>query len=186
MPFLFDPEVLRQCAALGRDRPLEEAFDAITFALAERYPGHVNTGPRRWIYNCAGGAKGVMHLLHGSITEYLIFFGSDIGTQGHSGIYRTEVYDWLFAGEMWCQEGQDPVRKVYRPGSQAYLGADAVKYYKLPERGWMLEYSRGPIITMLPFGLADSALSTLDYRALRQTLCTYGRLCVGELLRGKI
>lgn len=186
MGYLFDPDVLKECAAEGIDHPLEEAFDRVTAAVAERYPGHVNTGPRRWIFNNAGGAKGVLHLLHGSISEYLILFGSDIGTHGHSGIYRCEVYDWVFAGEMWCQEGQDPHRKVYRPGSQAHLGADAVKYYKLPERGWMLEYARGPIFTMLPFGLADSVFSTLDLRALRQTMSTYGSLCVKELLKGKI
>ena len=84
--------------------------------------------------------------------------------------------------------------KTYHAGTMADalaevkhdLGRDAVKYYKLPERGWMLEYARGPIFTMLPFGLADSVFSTLDLRALRQTISTYGSLCVKELLKGKI
>lgn len=185
MGYLFDP-VLKECAAKGIDLPLEEAFDAITAELAERYPGHIHTGPRDWIFNNAGGAKGVMTLLHGSITEYLILFGTDIGTHGHSGIYRSDVYDWVFSGEMWCQEGQNPQRQVYKPGSQAHLGSRKVKYYRLPERGWMLEYARGPIVTMLPFGLGDSVSSTLDFTAIRKTIGTYGKLCVKELLQGKI
>ena len=60
MGYIFDPDVLKQCAARGIDLPLEEAFDAITFALAEHYPGHIYTGPRRWVYNNAGGAKGML------------------------------------------------------------------------------------------------------------------------------
>ena len=186
MSYVFDPVVLKECAARGIGLPREEAFDAVTAAVAENYPDHVYSGPRDWIYNNAGGAKGVLTLLHGSLCEYVILFGSDIGTHGHSGIYRTEVYDWLFAGEMWCQEGQDTERRIYRPGSQAYLGKGAVKYYRLPERGWMLEYARGPIPLMLPFGLADSFSSTLDPTAIRKTVFTYGKLCVKNLLKGKI
>ncbi len=186
MSYLFDPAVLRECAAQGIGLPQERAFDAVTDAVAQRYAGHVYTGPRDWIFNNAGGAKGVLTLLHGSISEYLILFGSDIGTHGHSGIYRAEVYDWLFAGEMWCQEGQNTVRQVYKPGSHAHLKKGQVKYYRLPERGWMLEYARGPIATMLPFGLADSFSSTLDVSAIRKTIGNYGKLCVKELLQGKI
>jgi C-8 sterol isomerase len=186
MSYLFDPDVLKKCAARGIGLPLEKSFDAITAAVAERYPGHVDTSPRDWIYNNAGGAKGLMSMLQGSILEYVILFGSDIGTHGHSGIYRAEVYDWVFAGEMWCQEGQNTERQVYKPGSEAHLGPGQVKYYRLPERGWMLEYARGPIITMLPFGLGDSFSSTLDFSAIRKTIGTYGRLCVKELMQGKI
>ncbi|MBW2277857.1 MAG: hypothetical protein JRF63_10215 [Deltaproteobacteria bacterium] len=186
MGYLFDPTVLKKCAAKGIDLPLEEAFDAVTAAVVEVYPDHIHAGPRRWIFNNAGGAKGVISLLHGSLSEYLLLFGSDIGTHGHSGIYRCELYDWVFAGEMWTQEGQNAARQVYQPGSEAYLGKNQVKYYRLPERGWMLEYARGPIPTMLPFGLADSITSTLDLQAFSQTLFTYGKLCVRELLKGKI
>lgn len=186
MGYVFDPAVLGECARRGIDLPLEEAFDRVTDAVAAHYSDHVHTGPRNWIYNNAGGAFGMLTLLHASLSEYLLLFGTDIGTSGHSGRYRTEVYDWLFAGEMWCFEGDRPERVVYRPGSQAYLGAHATKGYRLPERGWMLEYARGPIPTMLPFGLADGLLSTLDHRAVANTLLSYGSLCVKSLLRGKI
>ena len=105
MGYLFDPDVLRDCAARGIGLPLEEAFDAITAALAEHYPGHIDTGPRDWIYSCAGGAKGMMTLLHGSVREYVILFGSDVGTHGHSGIYRSEVDDWSSQGPGGARRG---------------------------------------------------------------------------------
>ena len=161
-------------------------MDVITEQLVARYPDHVNGGPREWILNNAGGAMGQLAFLHGSLTEYLIFFGSPIGTEGHSGRYATEVYDWVFEGSMWCYLEGETSRRVYEPGSEALLGKDQVKGYKLPEGAWMLEYSRGPIPTMLPFGLMDTALSTLDFKCLRRTMGGYGKLVVRSLLKGKI
>jgi C-8 sterol isomerase len=186
MAHVFDPTVLHACARKGVGLPVEEAFDAITAALRAAYPRYVADRPRDWIFNNAGGAMGQITLLHGSITEYLIFFGTPIGTEGHSGRYRTEVWDFMFDGEMWAYLEGDTTRTVFGPGDAAYLGPDAVKGYRVPDRAWMLEYARGPIATMLPFGLADSALSVLDLTPIRRTMWTYAQLCVKGLLQGKI
>ena len=187
MGFVFDPEVLARCAGEGVGKPsTEEACDSVVRALKRAYPEHIDSGPRQWVMNNAGGAMGQLTFLHGSITEYIILFGSPIGTEGHSGRYATEVYDWVFSGEMWCYlEGQTE-RTVYGPGSEAYLGRSAVKGYRIPDHAWMLEYSRGPIPSMLPFGLADTLLSTLDVKTLGRTMVGYGKHVVGSLLRGKI
>jgi C-8 sterol isomerase len=187
MGFVFDPEVLGRCAAegVGKDS-VEEACDAVVGALGREYPAHIDTGPRDWVMNNAGGAMGQLTFLHASLSEYVILFGSPIGTEGHSGRYATEVYDWVFAGEMWCYlEGQTD-RTVFGPGSTAYLGDGQVKGYRIPDYAWMLEYSRGPIPSMLPFGLADTLLSTLDLRTLGRTMVGYGKHVAGSLLRGKI
>lgn len=186
MGYVFEPSELRECVRAGIGKSPNDAMDAITAELAQRYGDHVDTSGRDWILNNAGGAMGQLALLHGSLTEYLIFFGSPIGTEGHSGRYATEVYDWVFSGEMWCYLEGETERRVYEPGSEAYLGRDQVKGYKLPEGAWMLEYARGPIPTMVPFGVADTALSTLDMKCLRRTVAGYGKLVVKSLLRGKI
>ena len=186
MGYVFDPKELERCAAAGIGKSSEAAFDAVTAALAERYPNHIDAGPREWILNNAGGAMGQLTLLHASLSEYVLLFGTPIGTEGHSGRYRTEVWDWVFSGEMWCYLEGEGERSVYGPGSTAYLPADGVKGYRIPEHAWMLEYARGPIPSMLPFGLADTAVSTLDFRTFGRTVRRYGSLVVRSLARGKI
>lgn len=183
MSYLFDPEELHRCSQLGLDQPLEQAFDTVTSALAARYPGHIREGRRRWIFNNAGGAMGQLCLLHASLNEYILFFGSAIGTEGHSGRYWAEVHDFMMAGDMWCYVQGETEKTIYRPGDAAYLRADQVKGYRLPDAAWMLEYARGPIPTMLPFGLADSLLSTLDWINVGATILDYGRLTVRSLLQ---
>ena len=65
-------------------------------------------------------------------------------------------------------------------------GADRAKGYAVPSHALMLEYARGPIPSMLPFGLADTVFSTLDRRTVGSTLFHYGKLVVRELMQGKI
>ena len=54
----------------------------------------------------------------------------------------------------------------------AYLVA---KGYRIVDHAWILEYARGPIVTMLPFGLADAMFSTLDGRTICRTFWLYGK-----------
>ena len=186
MSYLFDPKVLHDCARQGLEADdIEQSFDLITAALDQRYPGLIETGPRDWIFNNAGGAMGQLTLLHASLSEYILLFGSAIGTEGHSGRYAAEVHDFMIQGTMWCYLEGETSKTTYEPGDWACLGSGRTKGYRLPDAAWMLEYARGPIPAMLPFGLADSAISTLDFRAIRRTVATYGRLTVRSLLGGR-
>jgi C-8 sterol isomerase len=187
MSYIFDPKVLEKCAKVGEGQPLEERFPLITDELVRIYGKHVNPN-FHWFFNNAGGAMGTMTLLHASLTEYLIFFGSAVGTEGHSGRYKCDIYDFMLEGEMWCYHEDEVRKQVYRPDTRyALLANDKAKGYKIPETGgWMLEYCRGNIPSMLPFGLADTLLSTLDVKTLWTSLRLYGTSVVRELSMGKI
>jgi len=185
MAHVFDPDALHEVARELVGVPYEDLFPAAASRLERLAPGHVEHRCN-WIFNNAGGAMGQLALLHASLSEYVILFGSPIGTEGHSGRYRSEVYDYQIAGETWCYLEGEMTRTVYKPGDVMYLGPSQVKGYRIPDHSWMLEYARGPIPTMLPFGLADTVTSTLDLRNFARTFWNYGRLTVRELLKGKI
>lgn len=186
MGYVFEPDQLHEIARKGVGLPHAEMTRVVGDELGRAYPKHVRP-TADWLFNLAGGAVGVMTVLHGSLTEYLLIFGSPIGVQGYSGRYRIEIFDFMMAGEMWTYtEDRVGDRIVTRPGERAHLRSDQVKGFQLPEGGWMLEYGRGPIPTALPFALADALVSCLDVTTVVKTLWIYGKLVTRELLQGKI
>jgi hypothetical protein len=186
MGAIFDSETLHAIAknATGLDTK-DAAFAQIIAELKGEYRGHVRDDIP-WVFNNAGGAMGQMKLLHASLSEYLIFFGTPIGTEGHSGRYASEVWDFIIDGEVWCYEEGQFERSVYGPGDVAYLAGGRAKGYAVPNAAFMLEYARGPIPGMMPFGIADAVFSTIDLPTIGKTAWYYTQLVVGELLKGKV
>jgi C-8 sterol isomerase len=187
MAYIFEPGILLQVTheALAKNLPVEELVRTIALDLAKRYPGHIDpqTG---WVFNNAGGAMGAMCVLHASLTEYVMIFGTPLGTEGHTGRFLVDDYFIIIAGEQWAFAPGQFAREVYRPGDLHHLRRGTAKQYKMPAECWALEYARGPIPTMLPFGLADTFTSTLDFRSLAKTLWIYTKHTLRELLKGKI
>jgi C-8 sterol isomerase len=184
MSYVFDPDVLHDIANRAIGMRTDELVPFIGTELKARYPRHIETS-ENWIFNNAGGAMGMMNLFHASLSEYILLFGTPIGTEGHSGRYVTDVWDFMISGEMWTYTIGQMERQVFRPGDFAHLGRARAKGYRALEGTWMLEYSRGPIPLMLPFGLADTAFSTLDVPTLARTLGRYGRLVTRELFQNR-
>ena len=94
---VFDPEVLHRVAKKHIGMPMDEMIRALAEDLHEIYPGHVDRDPP-WVLNNAGGAMGAFALLHASISEYLIVFGTPIGTEGHSGRHLADDYFIMLEG----------------------------------------------------------------------------------------
>lgn len=183
--FLFDPEVLGSVARSVLGQPLDAMVEQIAGQLEQHYPGHIRHD-RPWVLNNAGGAMGMMTVLHASITEYVIVFGTPIGTEGHSGRFGSEDYFFILEGEQWAYSENSPEREVYRPGDLHVLPRGLAQGYRMPDRCFALEYARGFIPAMLPFGLADTLFGTLDWRTLGRTISLYGKSTIKELMQGKI
>lgn len=180
-PFLFDPRKLDEIVKSSVGKSTEEAFNHITDLLDREYPGHI-CKERKWIFNNAGGAMGQLCILHASLREYIIIFGTCIGTEGHSGRYSSEVYDYMIQGEMQCEYEGIFKPEIHTPGNPpAYLGSKVVKHYRVKDEAWMLEYTRGWIAKMFPFGLCDSIFSTLDIRTICRIIAQYIKLAFREL-----
>ena len=178
---IFDPKVLHQVARASLPLPIGEKVKFIHRELSERYPGRIVEKPE-WVLNVAGGAMGQLYLLHASLREYVIIFGSPLGTEGHTGRFRATDWFHILDGEQQAFDEGSLTADVYRPGDQHVMPAGVAKGYRMAPNTWALEYALGNIPAMLPFGLADSLSSTLDFRSVRKTFRMYGQATVKNML----
>jgi hypothetical protein len=184
MSYVFDIEVLHAIARKGVGKTHDEMVRIVVEEAARVYPAHIDASPRRrWLFSMTAGATGVMSLLHASFSEYLLIFGTPIGTEGFSGRYRMDIHDFLLAGEVWTYS-QDccGVRKVVRPGDHTVLERGNVNGFKIPESAWMLEYGRGFIPSSFPLILGDVLFSAVDGKTLTETVMMYGKMALRELV----
>ena len=184
--YVFDPELLHEAVKKGIGLPLEEMVDTVQNELIRLYPGRVNR-KRRWIFNVAGGVMGQLSVLFGSLNEYLLFFGTPIGSEGHSGRYKADIWDFCMSGEFWLYVEGQLDRTVVMPGDVVHLNMGQAKGVKMPDHGcpcYMLEYARGNIPSVFPFGvISETVTSTHDWPAMMNQIIDYGRLTIRELAK---
>ncbi|MGC4118639.1 MAG: hypothetical protein QM765_29595 [Myxococcales bacterium] len=186
MSYLFDPETMHELARTHAGKPIDDAVAGIRDALDHLHPGSVTRKPE-WILAIYGGTTATLTLLHASLSEYVLVYGSPIGTSGFSGRYLFDCWDFMLSGEMKTFiDDNSRVAETFRPGDKAFLPMKRAKGYSIEPGSWMLEYSRGFIPSGLPFALAEVSHSSPDLPTLAKTLRIYGSLVVRNLLKGKI
>jgi C-8 sterol isomerase len=160
---------------VGLGLPKPAMFDRVAEAMGERYPGRLDFD-QPWIFSNAGGAMIQMKLYYASFFEYIMIWGTPIGSEGHSGRHAVGFWDTVLDGEMWYYgEGQFE-KRAYKPGDRVYVGPNQARAMNFTTGVWALEYARGPLPLSVPFGLADGLVSTLDFASVGQTLSIYAAL----------
>lgn len=192
--WVYDPQTLQLLAQQGIRRAnnahagqptAEQVVEEVIQSVLTQYPATTRyTG--RWLWNNAGGAMGSMTVLHCSFSEYLIIFGTPVGTEGHTGRHMAEDFFTIIYGEQWAGDVGPVSRAVYPAGEQHYLPRRTVRHYRMPDECWALEYARGNIPSMMIFGFLDMIFSTFDLATMAQTVQESAGNMMMNLLRGKL
>ncbi|KAK6494455.1 sigma non-opioid intracellular receptor 1 [Huso huso] len=152
----------------------ELAFSKVVVELRKKYPGHILPDEDlQWVFVNAGGWMGSMCLLHASLTEYVLLFGTAVDTGGHSGRYWAEISDTIISGTFRQWKEGTTKSEVYYPGDTIVHAVGEATSVQWSSGTWMVEYGRGFIPSTLGFALADTVFSTQDFLTLFYTVRVY-------------
>lgn len=170
----FQPAEIAELARHHAGLDHELAFSKIIVELRKKHPGHILPDEDlQWVFVNAGGWMGSMCLLHASLTEYVLLFGTAIDTGGHSGRYWAEIYDTIISGTFRQWKEGTTRSEIYYPGDTIVHQAGEATSVQWSAGTWMVEYGRGFVPSTLAFALADTLFSTQDFITLFYTLRAY-------------
>ncbi|NXB80593.1 SGMR1 protein, partial [Donacobius atricapilla] len=166
----------------------ELAFSKIIVELRKKHPGHILPDEDlQWVFVNAGGWMGSMCLLHASLTEYVLLFGTAVDTGGHSDLGCCAVpgretpsqccliSDTVISGTFRQWKEGTTRSEIYYPGDTIVHQAGEATSVQWSAGTWMVEYGRGFIPSTLAFALADTLFSTQDFVTLFYTLRVYAK-----------
>lgn len=189
--FVFDNAHLQSIVqdsinSLSIDASADQVMASVHAKLKESYPEYINEmRSEDWVFNNAGNAMGTMIILHASFTEYLIFFGTSIGTDGHTGTHFSNDYFTILTGEQLAAFPNETKPERYLPGDQHWLQYGQQKHYAMPKGSFALELAQGYIPSMLPFGFIEVLTSTFDVYNFGKTVKLTAQDMISNLLKGK-
>jgi hypothetical protein len=169
---IFDPDIVHKCSLECLGLPKPQMFDTFAQALAKHYPGLLDFS-QPWIYSIAGGAMIQMKLYYASTSEYIMIWGTPIGSEGHSGRHFSGFWDTVIDGETWYYgEGQFE-KTVYKPGDRIYVGPGQARAMNFTNGVWAVEYARGFLPISMPFGTVEEIFICCDPLTAAQTVSIY-------------
>jgi hypothetical protein len=157
----FDPDTVNEIGQRHLGKPLDQMFRDVGQDLKAVYPDDVHLD-QPLVFNSAGGIMYQLKIFAMTPREYIMICGSSIGSSGHSGRHPVAFWDTVLSGETRYMHEGELDRRCYRTGDRIFVDKWQAATIDFPDHCWMLEYARGNLPFLLPFGMANTFSNTLD------------------------
>ncbi len=171
----FDPDVIDRIAQQHLGKPMAEMVDAIGRDLKACYPDDVDTA-QPLVFNSGGGIMYQLKIFAMTAHEYIMICGSAIGTSGFSGRHPAAFWDTVLSGQANYMHQDAWESKSYKTGDRIFVDRWQAATIDFPDHCWMLEYARGTLPALLPFGMINIFTNTLDFWSLIRLVRIYSSL----------
>lgn len=173
--YAFDPFELRDIALQHVGKPVPEIVTDLEADLVAKYGDLINTD-MPWVINPAGFVMYQIKMLFVRRNEYIGMMGIPTPSTGHTGRHPVTYYDTILSGGSRTAGPTDFVAKTIGPGDFMITRPWEAFTASVSDHIFFLEYCRGPLATIMPFGVATYFSSTLDFKSAFQTLRTNATL----------
>ena len=180
MAYLFDPDLIDEIGQRHIGKSSKRMFEGIGADLKAKYGENIHLD-QPLFFNSAGGIMYQIKLFAMTPREYIMICGTSIGSSGHSGRHPVAFWDTIISGEARYMHQDEIDRRSYPTGSRVFVDRWQAATIHFPDHCWMLEYARGALIGLLPFGLANTLFNTLDLKSVLRTMRIYTTLSARHL-----
>ena len=169
---LFDPDAIDRIAQRHLGKPMSEMAEAIGRDLQGCYPDYVDvTMPL--VFNSGGAIMYQLKIFAMTPHEYIMICGSSIGSSGFSGRHPAAFWDTVLSGQATYMHQEKWEARSYKAGDRIFVDRWESATIDFPDHCWMLEYARGSLVWLLPFGIVNVFTNTLDFYSLLRLIRIY-------------
>lgn len=173
--YALDPDEIRELALPHVGKPPAQIMADLERDLAARYGDLIHLD-MPWVTNPAGFAMYQVKLVFARANEYLGLMSVPVPGTGHSGRHPVTYFDTILSGGSQNIATGEFEPKVTSAGDFLVTRPMESFTFHVPEHIYFIEYCRGPLPVLMPFGLANYLFGTLDFKQAAQIVKTHATL----------
>jgi C-8 sterol isomerase len=176
MPYYaFDPEELREVALRHAGKPVPEIVPGLERDLKDRYGDLIHLD-MPWVINPAGFMMYQVKMVFARANEYIGIMGVPVASTGHTGRHPVTYYDTILSGGSRLTAAGELEPRTVSAGDFLVTRPWEAFAVNVPDHIFFLEYCRGPLPILMPFGLANTLFGTLDFKSAFQIVKSHATL----------
>lgn len=173
--FVFDPLELRDLALRHVGKPVPDIAADLEQDLADKY-GDLISRDAPWVITPAGFLMYQVKMVFAKPNEYLGLMGIPVESTGHTGRHPVTYYDTMLSGGSRNFHAGEHDPQIVSAGDFLVTRPGEAFAAQVTDHIFFLEYCRGPLVTLMPFGFSNYFFATLDFQSVYRLAKTWLKL----------